>query len=160
MAVVGSAFILASLATLTLAGQSPIALVVGTVLLGLGHLCSVIAEQTWVANRVTGTGAERAFGRYTFAASSGQTVGPALLLLLCADQAIPDTSATFFAACGAAMLMAPVAFGFTGTSRSPGEMRPGAAGTGRLLRTALPDVQRLSSTIVMESVVASRPLPL
>jgi len=152
MAVVGSAFILASVATLTLAGQSLIALVAGTVLLGLGHLCSVIAEQTWVANRVTGTGADRAFGRYTFAASLGQTIGPALLLLFGADQKIPNTSAIFTAACGAAVLLTLVSFGFTSTTRSSGEARPGAAGTGRLLR--MPGLARalVTSCVVLAAV--------
>jgi MFS family permease len=152
MAVVGSALVLTSVATLTIAGQSVWGLVAGTVLLGLGHLCSVIAQQTWVANRVTGTGADSAFGRYTFAASLGQTLGPALLLLFGADQAIPETGAIFIAAYGAAVLLTLVCFRLTSSRRSHDGARAHAAGTSRLLRT--PGLTRalVTSCVVLAAV--------
>jgi MFS family permease len=152
MAIVGSGFMLASVLTLTFAGQAVVGLVAGTVLLGLGHLCSVIAEQTWVANRVTGSGADSAFGRYTFAASLGQTVGPTLLLLFGANQAIPYTQAIFVAACGAVVLLVAVSAGFTTSTRNHAEASPAAARTSRLLR--MPGLGRalITSCVVLAAV--------
>jgi MFS family permease len=152
MALAGAAFIVTSVATLTWAGRSLTALVCGTVLLGLGHLFSVIAEQTWVANRVRGTGADRAFGRYTFAASSGQTIGPALMLPFGAGRALPDTDGIFVAACAAAVLLVVVSLCVTSSGRTAGDTSIDTSRTTRLLQ--MPGLARalLTSCVVLAAV--------
>lgn len=152
MAVLGAVLVLASALTLTLAGNSVSGLVAGTVLLGVGHLGSVIAEQTWVANRARGGRADSAFGRYTFAASLGQTVGPALLLLFGSTQAIPNTSAIFASACGAALLLALVSLGLRRTARPRSDGADAEVSTRQLIR--LPGLARalLTSCVVLAAV--------
>lgn len=70
-------------------------LVLGSVVLGLGHLCSVVGQQAMVANRTLPAGYDTAFGHYTFATSVGQAVGPGLIVLFGGEATIPDTGAIF-----------------------------------------------------------------
>ena len=57
-------------------------LVLGSVVLGTGHLLSVVGQQAAVANTAGPGRFDSAFGYYTFAASLGQAAGPALITLL------------------------------------------------------------------------------
>ena len=57
-------------------------LVLGSVVLGTGHLLSVVGQQAAVANTAGPGRFDTAFGYYTFAASLGQAAGPALITLL------------------------------------------------------------------------------
>ena len=52
-------------------------LVLGSVVLGTGHLLSVVGQQAAVANTAGPGRFDTAFGYYTFAASLGQAAGPA-----------------------------------------------------------------------------------
>ena len=65
------------------------------VLLGTGHLCSVVGQQSLVANRTPRRRYDSAFGHYTFAASAGQAIGPGLIIAFGGADAIPDTEAIF-----------------------------------------------------------------
>ncbi len=56
-------------------------LFLATLLLGCGHLFSMISEQTVVANRAQVSRRDSAFGLYTLGASLGQAAGPLLLAL-------------------------------------------------------------------------------
>ncbi|AXK34990.1 MFS transporter [Streptomyces armeniacus] len=153
MALLGSVFVLASALVLALCGHSPAALVGGSVLLGVGHLCSVIGQQTWVANRAHGADSDTAFGRYTFAASLGQAVGPVLMLLFGGRHAIPDTQAIFTLACSGALALVAVSALITPTSRDPSDgAHRQRGGTVRLLR--LPGLPRalLTSCVVLAAV--------
>ena len=60
-------------------------LLVATLLLGMGHLLSVVSEQALVANRSAHGSREGAFGVYTLATSVGQTIGPLFLALPAPD---------------------------------------------------------------------------
>jgi predicted MFS family arabinose efflux permease len=64
------------------------------VLLGLGHVLSVVAEQGRVA-RGQRSKLDSAFGLYTFAGSAGQALGPALIALVGGAASIPDTQVLF-----------------------------------------------------------------
>jgi MFS family permease len=66
------------------------------VLLGLGHVLSVVAEQGRVA-RGQRSKLDSAFGLYTFAGSAGQALGPALIALVGGAATIPDTDVLFSA---------------------------------------------------------------
>ena len=70
-------------------------LVLGSVVLGTGHLLSVVGQQAAVANTAGPGRFDTAFGYYTFAASLGQAAGPALITLLGGGGALPDTTPIF-----------------------------------------------------------------
>ncbi|PZG49742.1 MFS transporter [Spongiactinospora gelatinilytica] len=74
-AVLGAVLIAGSAATLTVA-RSLWALVLLNALFGLGHLCSVVAQQAIIANRVSVHGHDRAYGLFTVFTSLGQLIGP------------------------------------------------------------------------------------
>ena len=75
---------------------SLILLIVWNVLLGLGHVLSVVAEQGRVA-RGQRSKLDSAFGLYTFAGSAGQALGPALIAVVGGAATIPDTDVLFAA---------------------------------------------------------------
>src|SRR4051794_33789178 len=73
---------------IALLGQHSIAaLFVATLLLGCGHLFSVVSEQVLVANRSREGARDSAFGLYTLVVSIGQVIGPLFI-------AIPDPDGT------------------------------------------------------------------
>jgi hypothetical protein len=67
-------------------------LVLGSVVLGTGHLLSVVGQQAAVANTAVPGRFDTAFGYYTFAASLGQAIGPALITLLGGDAGLPGSA--------------------------------------------------------------------
>ena len=77
----GAAAIIASCLIAAFAGDSFILLVLATVILGCGHLMSVVGDQAMMANAPGKRGLDSRFGLYAFAASIGQTIGPLLLVL-------------------------------------------------------------------------------
>jgi MFS family permease len=86
-------------------------LVIGSVVLGTGHLLSVVGQQAAVANTAGPGRFDSAFGYYTFAASLGQAAGPALITLLGGSAELPDTRPIFLTATALwAVLLATTAF--------------------------------------------------
>lgn len=75
----GLSFLAACLLAL-FAGGAIWGLVLATALLGLGVLFSVVGEQTWVMRDAGRGRLDNVFGLYTFATSSGQMLGPLLLM--------------------------------------------------------------------------------
>ena len=67
-------------------------------ILGTGHLCSVVGQQALVANSTPTGKYDAAFGDYTFAASLGQAMGPGFIVAFADDTPIPRTSAIFIGA--------------------------------------------------------------
>lgn len=78
-----------------------IALLAWNMVLGIGHLLSIVGEQSIVASGKTET-LDGAFGLYTFATSAGQALGPLALALIGGSRTIPDTNALFLCAAVAA----------------------------------------------------------
>jgi MFS family permease len=135
-----------------LPGLGAAGLVLGSVVLGTGHLLSVVGQQAAVANTAGPGTFDTAFGYYTFAASLGQAIGPGLITLVGGDQAIPDTETIFVVATGIAVLLVPC----TALIRLPARDRaagPAAAGGMRTL-LRLPGLVRalLISCIVLAAV--------
>lgn len=97
-----------------LLGSSVFGLVLGNVLLGTGHLCSVIGQQAMVANRTESARLDAAFGYYTFAASLGQAAGPLLILAFGGSRAIPDTTPIFWGATAIAAVLLVCSLGVRG----------------------------------------------
>ena len=94
----GSVLMLGSAAVFVLLGNSITGLVVGSVVLGTGHLLTVVSQQAAVANTAGPGRFDTAFGHYTFAASLGQAIGPGLIVVAGGASAIPNTEVIFVAA--------------------------------------------------------------
>ena len=148
----GSVLVVAS-ALVFLDGRGGAAgLVAGSVLLGTGHLLSVVGQQAAVANTAGPGTFDTAFGYYTFAASLGQAVGPALIAVVGGSSAIPDTRTIFLVATALAALLAVVTLvlRLPRPQRAPGTAERGSMRT--LLR--LPGLPRalLISCVVLAAV--------
>jgi MFS family permease len=96
---VGAVLMTAAAGVFLLEGLGAAGLVAGSIVLGTGHLCSVVGQQAAVANTAGPGTFDTAFGYYTFAASLGQAIGPALITVLGGQGSIPDTTPLFAVAC-------------------------------------------------------------
>jgi MFS family permease len=148
----GSVLLLLSAVVLASGRGGPAGLVAGSVVLGTGHLLSVVGQQAAVANTAGPGRFDTAFGHYTFAASLGQAVGPALITVVGGEGALPDTRPIFLVAGGIAVLLlaCTVVLRFPARERSGGGAATGGMGT--LLR--LPGLLRaLTVSCVVLSAV-------
>ncbi|MCW3815898.1 MFS transporter [Micromonospora sp. DR5-3] len=103
----GALLVLVAAAGLTAFADALTGLVLWSAVLGLGHLFSVVGQQAWVARSTVDAGLDIAFGRYTFAVSLGQAVGPVLITVLGGGGLVPDTERVFAGAlAGAGALLA------------------------------------------------------
>ena len=125
-------------------------LVLGSVVLGTGHLLSVVGQQAAVANTAGPGRFDTAFGYYTFAASLGQAAGPALITLHGGDGALADTAPIFATATalGIVLLACTAFLRMPARERGSGDAAHGGMGT--LLR--LPGLVR---ALVISCVVLS-----
>jgi MFS family permease len=127
-------------------------LVVGSVVLGTGHLLSVVGQQAAVANTAGPGRFDSAFGYYTFAASLGQAIGPALITLLGGSGELPDTRPIFLAATGLGVAL----LACTTMLRIPAAERSGSAAAGGGMATLIrvPGLLRalLVSCVVLAAV--------
>jgi MFS family permease len=127
-------------------------LVVGSVVLGTGHLLSVVGQQAAVANTAGPGRFDTAFGYYTFAASLGQAVGPALITVIGGRGEFPDTTPIFVTATvlGVVLLVCTAFLRMPVRDRARGG--PETGGMGTLLR--LPGLIRalLISCVVLAAV--------
>jgi MFS family permease len=127
-------------------------LVLGSVVLGTGHLLSVVGQQAAVANTAGPGRFDTAFGYYTFAASLGQAAGPALITLLGGGGALPDTTPIFATATvlGVVLLVCTAFLRMPTRESASGDAASGGMGT--LLR--LPGLLRalLISCVVLSAV--------
>lgn len=131
---VGAVLVVASAAVFVLLGGGVAGLVAASVLLGTGHLCSVVGEQALVANATPAGRHDTAFGHYTFAAALGQALGPALILLFGGRRTIPATEAIFVSALGIAAALLAVTLLLRSSRR---EKAAGAGGQAGGMRTLL-----------------------
>jgi predicted MFS family arabinose efflux permease len=127
MLIAGGATLAAAAGVALAFPASPAGLIVATALLGLGVLFSVVGEQTWVMRGAPNDRLDFSFGLYTFATSTGQMLGPLLLLLPSPGAGAPPLGAvaTVTLALGAAALL--LSFGIPSTL---GAVLPGRRGTG------------------------------
>ena len=116
----GSALLLLSAVVFATGRGGAAGLVLGSVVLGTGHLLSVVGEQAAVADSAGPGRFDTAFGHYTFAASLGQAAGPALITLLGGAGSLPDTQPLFLVAAVLAGLLVVC----TALVRTPARARP------------------------------------
>ena len=149
--VLGAAALGAACAVAVLA-DSVAGVVVASALLGVGHLLSVVAEQARVANTARPSGYDAAFGRYTFAVSLGQTLGPALLLVFGGEATVPDTSPLFLGAAAGSVLLLVTSLCVRSTARARADGPQAPTRVRALLR--LPGLLRvlLVSSVVLTTV--------
>lgn len=148
----GAVLMALSALILTTLGSTPAGVVLGTVVLGTGHLLSVVAQQAAVANTAAPGTFDSAFGYYTFAASLGQAVGPGLIILTGGRQSIPDTGAIFLVATGIGVVLVACTAALRMPVRAAEQGGATAGGMRTLLR--LPGLLRalLISCIVLAAV--------
>ena len=151
--IVGSISLLASALVAALAAGSVVALLAATVLLGVGHLLSVIGEQAIVANTTRRGHYDSQFGYYSFAAALGQTIGPVLLALPGGVSRNPPIETIFILCGGLSIALLFISVFMRSSVRAPIENRP------RMLPSALallrmPGVLRalMAGSIVLASV--------
>jgi MFS family permease len=149
----GSIAVIAAAVCAALAGSAIWLIFLATVLLGIGHLLSVIGEQALLANNPGVGSADSLFGLYAFAAALGQTLGPLLLTLPGGTRSTPPLTLVFLVCAGIAAAMLIV----SSLMRSSPRMR--ADSPARMLRTAgvllrTPGLTKalLASAIVLASV--------
>jgi MFS family permease len=150
--VAGSLFILLS-AGIFLDGRGGAAgLIVGSVVLGTGHLLTVIGQQATVANTAGPGTFDSAFGYYTFAASLGQAIGPVLISVSGGDRTIPDTGTIFLVATVLGVVLVLSTLVVPVPPPQSREARAAAGGMGTLLR--LPGLPRalLVSSVVLAAI--------
>lgn len=149
---VGSVLIALAGAVFLVESAGAVGLVAGSVVLGTGHLFSVVGQQAAVANTAGPGRFDTAFGHYTFAASLGQAIGPALITVIGGSGAIPSTAPIFLAATvlGGLLVVCTLAFRVPVRDRSTGAAATG--GLRSLLR--LPGLVRalLISCVVLSAV--------
>ena len=133
--IAGCLLVFAAAATFALLGGSVAGLVAGSVILGIGHLCSVVGQQALVANSAPTHRYDAAFGYYTFAASLGQALGPGLIVVFGGEAPIPRTSAIFLGATVLAGVLFAVTLGLRPPAAHAREAaRAGHGGVRGLLR--------------------------
>ena len=149
---VGSALLVVCCGVFTVSSWGAPGLVLGTALLGTGHLLSVVGEQAAVGNAAAPGRFDTFFGYYTFAASLGQAIGPGLIALAGGEQAIPDTGAIFAASLGVAAALVACTAALRLPRRPLSASGPEAGGMVSLLR--MPGLLRalLVSCVVLAAV--------
>lgn len=145
----GSLLLVVAAVLFVLVGGSVAGLVAASVVLGTGHLASVVAQQALVANRAGPGRLDTAFGYYTFATSVGQALGPALIAVGGGGAAIPDTSRIFAVAVAVAVPLAVLPLLLPGADRS---LRP-PDGEGPVRSRSLLRLPGLVRAIVVSAVV-------
>lgn len=148
----GAVLMLLSGAVFTLERGGAAGLVLASVVLGTGHLLSVVGQQAAVANTAGPGRFDTAFGHYTFAASLGQAAGPALITLLGGGGKLPDTTPIFVCATGLGVLLLICTVVLRMPARDPAVGAAATGGMGTLLR--LPGLVRalLVSCVVLAAV--------
>ncbi|GLY17096.1 hypothetical protein Kisp01_41110 [Kineosporia sp. NBRC 101677] len=149
-ALIGALTVTSSALLLTVSGDSVAGLAAGTCLLGVGHLGSVVSQQTLVANSTTKNGRlDSAFGYYTFAASLGQAIGPAALVLFTDGGTLPDTQQIFVSCVVAAVVLVLL----SALLRGPGRRSRAGEGPEQTGLRALLGLPGLGQALLTSSVI-------
>ncbi|HET8594836.1 MAG TPA: MFS transporter [Intrasporangium sp.] len=109
---VGAVVMVAAGIGLVFASSSLGALLFWNAVIGLGHLMSIIGEQTVVATagREGRGGLDSAFGTFTFAGSLGQAAAPLILSAVGGSAVVPNTTVLIVAYTAASVVMLGVTF--------------------------------------------------
>jgi len=135
------------------AGDSFFLLVVATIILGCGHLLSVVGDQAMMANIPGKRSLDSRFGLYAFAASVGQTIGPLLLTLPGGTPAVPPIDLIFLVCAGlsAAMVVLSVFMSSSVRHQSDEQVSMRRTAVALMRRPGIPQAM-IASAIVLASV--------
>lgn len=147
----GATLIVLASAGFVLLGASLPAIVAGSVLLGCGHLLTMLGQQSMVAAGRAKHDMVQAFGRFALAQSLGQAVGPILVGLVGGQAARPDTHRLFLVG-GAAAVGLAVATCFLATHGRP---TAGERPVGRAVRAVLAISDLRIAILASMTVIAS-----
>ncbi|MEO7124224.1 MAG: MFS transporter [Lacisediminihabitans sp.] len=146
------ALILAALVAM-LARSSVVLLLIATMLLGVGHLLSVIGEQAIVANTTKRGHYDSRFGHFTFASAIGQTAGPLLLALPGGTVETPPIGLIFLLCGGFSVLLLVISLFIRNSPRVDMASRPRMLSSAMsLLRTQGLPRALLAGAVVLASV--------
>lgn len=146
--VVGACALTAACVVAWVGAASLVGLVVATTLLGVGVLFSVVGEQAWVMRDAATGRLDAAFGLYTLATSTGQMLGP-VLLLIPGGASTPDAGPIVLACAAVAVVSLALSFFVR-----PNTISRDGAGPGR--ERVLSDAARLLRRKgVVQALVAS-----
>jgi MFS family permease len=145
--------LLAAAGATALLGQGSVeALMIAMLLMGAGHLLSVVAEQALVANRSRAGARERAFGLYTLSASVGQALGPLLIAIPSPGSTGPWLEVVLALATGLALLVIASSIWMRSSMRAASEPDTMLASSGRLLRSPGVPQALIASSIAIASI--------
>lgn len=151
--VVGPLSLIAAAILAAFASTSVLLLILATVLLGVGHLVSLIGQQTMLANTTIPGRSDSIFGFYTFAASLGQTVGPALLVLPGGTVSTPPFQLIFIVCAGISVAMLTLSGFMKSSPRAHSESRPSMRRTASVLfKTPGIPQSLIATSIVLSSL--------
>lgn len=151
--VVGAGTLIVAAVVATLARSSVILLLVATMLLGIGHLLSVIGEQAIVANTTKRGHYDSRFGHFTFASAIGQTAGPLLLALPGGTLETPPIALIFILCGGFSVILLAISLFVRSSPRVDVTSRPRMLSSAlSLLRTRGLPRALLAGSIVLASV--------
>lgn len=150
---IGSIAVVAAAVCAAFAGESIAVLFLATILLGIGHLLSVIGEQAMLANNPGKGSSDSLFGLYAFAAALGQTLGPLLLALPGGTPSTPPLALVFLLSAGLAAVMLITSTALRSSPRVPPTTPVGVLRTaGTLLRKPGLIKALIASAIVLSSI--------
>lgn len=151
--ILGSVFLVAACVLAFALSTAITVLIVATVLLGCGHLLSVVSNQAMIASIPGPRGMDSRFGLYAFAASLGQTAGPLLLLLPGGTSAVPPLQLVFASCAVASACLLALSCCLPSTARDEGTAEAGIGRTAiRLLRQPGVPQALVASAIVLASI--------
>jgi MFS family permease len=152
MMLVGSVVSTVAAATFWLGADDTAGLVAANALLGTGHLACMLGQQAAVANSSGhARGLDSRFGYYTFAASIGQAIGPALIAVVGGTSVRPDTDAVFATATILSAFLLPAAW-LTRASFTPSARSAPAGRTSELLRLPGLKAALVTSAVILSAV--------
>jgi MFS family permease len=119
--------------------------------IGMGHLMSVLGEQTLVA-RSGSSALDSAFGTYTFAGSLGQAAGPLVLAVVGGSAVLPDSTALVRCYLGAVVLMTLFTVPLISAPHRRDPAEPSLSWRGSF-RLSSPDRRRMTGALLVSMLV-------
>ena len=147
--ILGSISLVAACVLAATARGSFVLIVIATVIIGCGHLLSVVGNQAMMANVPSSRSLDSRFGLYAFAAAIGQTLGPLLLLLPGSSPSLPPIGLIFFVCSGISVVLVGISLYMPSTARQ----NVSAKGTMRTTAVALLRMPGMPQALIASAIV-------
>lgn len=123
----GAALVLVAAAGMVLGGSTLPLLLAFTTILGMGHMFTMLSQQSIVAQVLPPARRDKLLGLYTACISVGQVISPLIIAFAGTDTLVPDTHLLFVVAAGFAAANLMVCLGISMPSRRTAARAPDAA---------------------------------